>query len=84
MNCLKFQREQKLQRFEATLEAEDTWLEEMKTLADATLFPLADSWYMGANIPGKPRQLLNHPHTPTYMEYCDRCASNGYEEFELS
>ena len=84
VNCLKYLRENHVQRFEATVQAEEAWVEHVKAQADQTLFPLADSWYMGANIPGKPRQLLNHPNTPTYMEYCNHCASNGYEGFELS
>jgi len=40
-------------------------------LADATLFPRADSWYLGANIPGKPREMLAFAGgLPAYMEKC--------------
>ena len=44
------------------------WSEELARFAEATLFGRADSWYMGANVPGKPRQLLNHPSTGTYLQ----------------
>ena len=49
-----------------------------------TLFPLADSWYMGANIPGKPRELLNYPGgLPLYLQMCQACADEGYTGFVL-
>lgn len=48
-----------------------------------TLFPRADSWYMGANIPGKPRQLLNFPGVPIYMDQCNAAAAKDYEGFVL-
>ena len=84
VNCLKYLRDNHLQRIEATTQAEDAWLQHINELAGATLFPQADSWYMGANIPGKPRQFLNHPHLPTYMDLCKQSAAHGYEGFELS
>ncbi len=43
---------------EPTPEAENAWVDHVNALADATLFGLANSWYMGANIPGKPRVFL--------------------------
>ncbi|MEH6589622.1 MAG: NAD(P)/FAD-dependent oxidoreductase [Halioglobus sp.] len=84
VNCLEYLRDNQLQRIEATVEAEDAWVEHMKVAADATLFPLADSWYMGANIPGKARQFLNYPSLPAYAEFSRQSAENGYEGFELS
>ena len=52
--------------------------------AAATLFPEANSWYMGANIPGKPRQILNYPGgLPLYLEKCAACAAEGYAGFDL-
>tara|TARA_R110002073_G_scaffold2960_6_gene19797 strand:- start:3018 stop:4628 length:1611 start_codon:yes stop_codon:yes gene_type:complete len=73
-----------VQRFEATTDAEHTWNGHMEELAAMTLFPKADSWYMGANIPGKPRQLLNYPGgTPLYFEMCSRSSDNDYEGFLL-
>jgi len=44
-------------RSEAAPQAELDWVEHVNQVADSTLYPLANSWYMGANIPGKPRVL---------------------------
>ena len=57
----------------------------MRTIGDMTLFDRADSWYVGANIPGKPRELLNFPGgVPFYAESCRTCAEDGYSGFELA
>ena len=54
-------------------------------MSDFALFQKADSWYMGANIPGKPRELLNFPGgIPFYAESCTACADDDYSGFELS
>jgi len=54
-------------------------------LADATLFPRADSWYFGVNIPGKPREMLAFAGgLPTYMAKCWESAERGYEGFAIS
>jgi cyclohexanone monooxygenase len=76
-------REHGLARFESTTAAEEAWTEHIAELAAMTLFPRADSWYMGANIPGKPRQLLNYPNAYTYMEQCRESAAKGYRGFAL-
>ena len=84
VDCLEHMRGRGFQRIEATSSAENSWGEHVDALSALTLFPKADSWYMGANIPGKPRQLLNYPGgIPLYLEKCHECASNGYEGFEL-
>lgn len=49
-----------LRKIEPTDEAEKKWKDKVNTLSDHTLFPLANSWYMGANVPGKPREQLNY------------------------
>ncbi|MFZ5683363.1 MAG: flavin-containing monooxygenase [Pseudomonadota bacterium] len=72
-------------RFEATAEAERIWKDHVEEIAAMTLFPLADSWYMGANIPGKPRELLIYPGgVPLYLEMCQASAAKGYEGFVLT
>jgi len=72
-------------RFEATRPAEDAWRELVRTIGDLTLFDRADSWYVGANIPGKPRELLNFPGgIPFYADSCRACAADDYSGFSLS
>jgi cyclohexanone monooxygenase len=49
-----------------------------------TLFPKANSWYMGANVPGKPRVFLPYVGgVGAYRQKCDEVAANGYEGFTL-
>lgn len=55
----------------------------LATVADATLFGRTDSWYMGANIPGKRRQLLNLPMSDAYRDRLTACAADGYDGFAL-
>ena len=56
-DCLSYLGANGLDAIEATVEAEDAWVDHVNQLANATLFPRANSWYMGANVPGKPARL---------------------------
>ena len=72
-------------RVEATREAEDRWMAHHEEVAATTLFPSCNSWYVGANVAGKPRTVT--PYTggmPAYMEKCEAVVANGYEGFSLS
>ena len=74
-----------LDRIEPTLTAESEWVHHVNQVADGTLYPLANSWYMGANIPGKPRVFM--PYVGGFDRYkrrCDEVAAKGYEGFTLS
>ena len=68
---------------EATVEAEDGWVAHVDDAASRTLFPTCNSWYLGANVPGKPRVFMPYPRMPAYVRRCDRVAANGYEGFTL-
>lgn len=70
------------QTIEPSKEAEDAWVAENQALAEATLFTNADTWYMGANIPGKPRVFMpNLSFVGPYRKKCDEIADNDYEGF---
>ena len=69
---------------EATAEAEDDWVAHVNDVADRTVFPSCNSWYLGANVPGKPRVFMPYPRMPAYVRRCDRVAARGYEGFELN
>ena len=73
-----------LGRIEATPEAEDAWVAHVNEVADATLFPSCNSWYVGANVPGKPRVFMPYLGFPTYVAKCEQVAADGYEGFALS
>ena len=83
VDCLRYLRDHGLQRIEATGAAAEAWTRHIEALAQGTLLTRADSWYMGANIPGKHRQLLNYPGVQDYMARCRQCAGDGYAGFEL-
>lgn len=84
VNCLQYLRTQGLTRIEPTNAAADDWARHIQQIANGSLLPLANSWYMGANIPGKHRELLFHPGAVDYMQRCNDCAANGYQGFEMS
>ena len=70
---------------EATVEAEDAWVAHVNEVADMTLYPQANSWYIGANVPGKPRVFMPYVGgVGIYRQKCDEVAANGYEGFVLS
>ena len=81
VTLLEHLRETGSTRIEASEAAAVAWNVHMDQLAAATLLPEADSWYMGANIPGKKRQLLGHSGVQSYLRHCKRCADNGYQGF---
>jgi cyclohexanone monooxygenase len=84
-DCLKFLGAKGLGTIEATVEAEDAWVDHVNQLASATLFPRANSWYMGANVPGKPRVFLPYVGGfPLYRSTCDDVAADGYRGFRLT
>jgi cation diffusion facilitator CzcD-associated flavoprotein CzcO len=69
---------------EADPKAEADWVAHVNELAEQTLYMLADSWYLGANIPGKPRVFMPYPGgVGVYREKCDEVRAHGYEGFTL-
>jgi cation diffusion facilitator CzcD-associated flavoprotein CzcO len=80
-DCVRYLRERGLGAMEPTSDAEQSWDREVAELANATLYPLTDSWYTGANIPGKPRQFCVHLGGPLYFQRLTEVAANGYEGF---
>ena len=81
-DCLAYLSERRLATMEATLGAEDAWVSHVNEVGHQTLFPLANSWYMGANIPGKPRVFMPYiGGVGPYRQKCDEVAAKGYEGF---
>ena len=77
-------RENKLAAARATTAAQDKWVDMVNHAAALTLFPTAASWYMGANVPGKPRVFMPFVGgLGTYRQICDDVAADGYEGFEF-
>ena len=83
-DCIGYLREQKLSSIAPTQQAEDAWVEHANELASYTLLSDTDSWFMGANIPGKARALLLYANTvPEYRKRCQEAAASGYQDFVL-
>lgn len=83
--CIAQLQEDGVQRIEASREAADLWVGHVNDAANATLLPQAGhSWYLGANIPGKPRMFM--PYAGGMVRYrtiCDAVSNNGFEGFQL-
>lgn len=83
-DCISYLREREVETIEATGDAEDGWVAHVADVAEATLFPRANSWYLGANVPGKPRVFMPYlGGVGNYRTRCDAIAANGYEGFAV-
>ena len=84
-DCLAWIREHGIDSIEAAEPAAAAWTQHVLDMAGFTLFPKAASWYMGANVPGKPRLFLPYiGGVGNYRHKCDEVAAGGYDGFELS
>jgi cation diffusion facilitator CzcD-associated flavoprotein CzcO/acetyl esterase/lipase len=82
--CITMMRDEDLTSIEASDPAEAGWVQHVNDFADLTLYPTADSWYMGANVPGKPRVFLPYVGgVDRYRSICDEVVDNGYIGFAL-
>ena len=83
-DCLQYMRNRGFSCLEAEEQAEGAWVQHNNEVADRTLYPLANSWYVGANIPGKPRVFMPYVGGMTaYKKKCDDVAAKGYEGFHF-
>ncbi|KAI9025388.1 cyclohexanone monooxygenase [Hyaloraphidium curvatum] len=64
---------------EATLDAQDAWVGHVNTVAGYSVYPTCNSWYLGANIPGKVRVFMPLLGYPPYAAKCREVREKGYE-----
>ena len=84
-DCIAYLEDRHQTLIEATPEAEAMWGAHVNEVADMTLYPQANSWYMGANVPGKPRVFMPYVGGfPVYVEACNDVVAKGYEGFVIS
>lgn len=84
-DCLTFMDKNNLETLEPTKTAEIGWVEYGTATSDMTLYPLAKSWYMGANVPGKPRVCLPYlGGVDAYRRVCDDVAADDYLGFKFT
>ncbi|MGV8823360.1 flavin-containing monooxygenase [Methylibium petroleiphilum] len=81
-DCIAFVRQQGRHSIEPSAEAEAKWVAHHDELANLTLVPKTNSWYMGSNVKGKPRRLLAYAGgVGTYRAKCEEVKASGYEGF---
>jgi cyclohexanone monooxygenase len=84
-DCIAYLQERDLATIEASVEAEDAWIEHSNERAERTLLPQADSWYTGANIRGKPRVFMVYTGgVGAFRRRCTEIAEQGYTGFVVS
>ncbi|MEJ2132496.1 MAG: cyclohexanone monooxygenase, partial [Gammaproteobacteria bacterium] len=85
--CISHMDRRQLRVIEATPEAEDAWIAHVNEVAQGTMLtaPTCNSWYLGANIPGKPRIFMPYVGgVGNYRRKCEEVAANDYEGFTLT
>ncbi len=84
-DCLVAMRQRGALCIEASKRAEDDWVAHVNEVAAGTLYPQANSWYMGANVPGKPQVFMPYiGGVGVYRQICNDVAAKGYEGFVMS
>lgn len=84
-DCITAMGKRQMDAIEATPQAEEAWVAHVNEVANMTLYPQANSWYMGANVPGKPRVFMPYPGgVGLYRQTCDEIAADNYRGFAMS
>lgn len=84
-DCIAWMRDRDLAAIEASRDAEDKWVTHVNEVAHTTLYPQANSWYMGANVPGKPQIFMPYiGGVGAYRQICNDVAAKGYEGFAMT
>jgi len=83
-DCMVWVNQKGLTTIDATEEAQERWVEHVNEVGDTSLYPNCNSWYLGSNIPGKPRVFMPYLGFPPYAEKCKAVADNNYEGFSVA
>ncbi len=82
-NCIVYMQEHQLATIDVVEQAQSDWVKYVNEIADLTLYPTCNSWYLGANIPGKPRVFMPHVGFPNYVARCEQVVEEGYSGFSF-
>jgi cation diffusion facilitator CzcD-associated flavoprotein CzcO len=83
-DCIRYMREKDIATIMPTPQAEEAWVKHSGELVEGSMLVEANSWFVGANIPGKARAILLYANpAPKYRAKCAEVAANDYEGFEL-
>ena len=83
-DCINHMRSNGLRIIEAEEQAQSDWVNYVNMIAGYTLFPTCNSWYLGANVPGKPRVFMPLLGYSDYVARCEQVVAAGYQGFQLS
>ena len=83
-DCIRYMVERNHSSIEATEAAQEAWVAHVNAVANDSLAVSCNSWYLGANIPGKPRVFMPLAGVPAYTEKCEEVVAKGYEGFLLT
>jgi acetone monooxygenase (methyl acetate-forming) len=84
-DCIRFIRARNVAAIEPTAELEESWIRHHDETANATLISKTNSWYVGSNVPGKPRRVLSYTGgVGAYRQKCSEVAQNGYAGFAMT
>jgi len=82
--CIRYMETHGVKELEARHDFQEAWVEHVNQVASCTLFPTCNSWYLGANVPGKPRVFMPYVGGfPTYAAKCSEVSTNGFQGFRL-
>ena len=80
-NCISWVRSQDVVAIEAEATAQDAWVQHVNEVGDTSVYPRCNSWYLGSNVPGKPRVFMPYLGFPPYAEKCQQVEDAGYAGF---
>ena len=85
VSCFEYMQTHEYQCIEADEQAQASWMSHVGDVANATLFPQGGSWYLGANVAGKPQVFMPYAGgVGMYREICDGVVEDGYRGFRFS
>ena len=81
-DAIAWMNEHEVVEIDPDLDAQDSWVDHVNEIANFTLMPKGNSWYLGANVPGKPRVFMPYiGGVGPYRQICDGVASDNYQGF---
>ncbi len=83
-DCIEYLQANQYAAIEAETESEDAWVAHVNEVADLSIYPKCNSWYLGSNVEGKKRVFMPYLGVPPYVEKCREVVANDYEGFALS
>ena len=82
-DCIDHMQSHQYTAIEACPDAENAWVAHVNEVADLSIYPKCNSWYLGSNVEGKKRVFMPYLGVPPYLAKCSEVVANGYQGFVL-